>query len=308
MEVRLVPYLIFTGCSAAACILWFFLADRQRRPDGKSPSLSLLILLLGVLSGAACARLVWVLFRIMMRPPLFALPVEELSYYGGVAGVILAVAAAARVCGRGPRETLNTFAPAGAFLAAMFRFAEGFLGTLGFGTYLEEGIFFPVTVEIVWDEYFSEYYIAVFMLEGFLGLAAMVFALLRAKDRNRWIRTLFYLCLPQVLCESLRIQSIRWLFIRAEQLVCFLLCEGVLVWYALRRGPRGLRSWFPALTGLLVCGLVIAVEFALDGKITVGGQGLSPWLLYALMAAGLCALAAAEHRAHSEDNRTARDR
>ena len=57
-----------------------------------------------------------------------------------------------------------------------------------------------------------------------------------------------------------------------------------------------------------VCGLVIAVEFALDGKITVGGQGLSPWLLYALMAAGLCALAAAEHRAHSEDNRTARDR
>lgn len=296
MEIRLVPYLIMTGCSAAACILWFFLADRRRHTDGKSLPLSLLVLVFGILLGTACARAVWVLFRIMIHPPLFALPVDELSYYGGMAGVILAVLLAAKAVGRKPLNTLNTFAPMGAFLAAMFRFAEGFLGSLGFGRYLEEGIFFPITVEIVWDEYFSEYYLAVFMLEGVCSLAAMVFSLLHAKDRDCWIRTLFYLCLPQILCESLRVQTISWLFIKAEQLVCFLVCEGVLVWYALRKNPRAFRSWIPALCGLAVCGLLIAIEFALDGKIRIGGEGLPHWLLYTLMVAGLAVLAIAEHK------------
>lgn len=295
MEIRLVPYLIMTGCSAAACILWFFLADRRRHTDGKSLPLSLLVLVFGILLGTACARAVWVLFRIMIHPPLFALPVDELSYYGGMAGVILAVLLAAKAVGRKPLDTLNTFAPMGAFLAAMFRFAEGFLGSLGFGRYLEEGILFPITVEIVWDEYFSEYYLAVFMLEGVCSLAAMVFSLLHAKDRDCWIRTLFYLCLPQILCESLRVQTISWLFIKAEQLVCFLVCEGVLVYYALRRRPRNFRGWIPALAGLCVCGLGILIEFALENKISFGGSALPHGVLYAVLAAGLSGMAAAEH-------------
>ena len=61
MEIRLVPYLIMTGCSAAACILWFFLADRRRHTDGKSLPLSLLVLVFGILLGTACARAVWVM-------------------------------------------------------------------------------------------------------------------------------------------------------------------------------------------------------------------------------------------------------
>lgn len=296
MEFRLAPYLLMTGCSAAACVLWFFLADRRRGGDGKSLPLSLMILVFGILLGTACARTVWVLFRIMIHPPLFDLQMDELSYYGGVAGVLAAVALSAKIVGRKPTEVLNTFAPMGAFLAAMFRFAEGFLGMLGFGQYLEEGIFFPVTVEIVWDEYFSEYYLAVFMLEGILSLGAMVFALARGKDKYRWIRTLFYLCLPQILCESLRLQAIRWLFVKSEQLACFLLCEGVLVWYAFRRNPKSFRSWWPALAGLAVCGLIIAIEFALDGKILIGEEAIPRWLLYVLMAAGLAVMAFAEHR------------
>ena len=296
MEFRLAPYLIMTGCSAAACVLWFFLADRRRHSDRKSLALSLMILVFGILLGTTCARTVWVLFRIMIHPPLFDLQVDELSYYGGRAGVLGAVILSAKIAGRKPLDGLNTFAPMGAFLAAMFRFAEGFLGMLGFGHYLEEGIFFPVTVELYWDEYFSEYYLAVFMLEGVLSLAAAVFALVRGKDRYRWVRTLFYLCLPQILCESLRIQTISWLFVKAEQLTCFLVCEGILVWYAFRRNPRAFRSWWPALTGLAVCGLIIAIEFALDGKIRIGEESIADWLLYTLMAAGLAVMAFAEHK------------
>lgn len=296
MEIRLVPYLIMTGCSTAACILWFFLADRHRCSDRKSLPLSLMILFFGILLGTAGARIVWVLFRIMIHPPLFDLHMDELSYYGGMAGVLGAVIVSAKISGRRPLDVLNTFAPMGAFLAAMFRFAEGFLGMLGFGRYFEEGIFFPVTVEIVWDEYFSEYYLAVFMLEGILSAAVAVFALLHAKDRYRWVRTLFYLCLLQIICESLRIQAISWLFVKAEQLTCFLVCEGVLVWYAFRRNPRLFRSWWPALTGLAVCGLLIVIEFALDGKIRIGTESIASWLLYTLMAAGLAVMAFAEHK------------
>lgn len=294
MEYRILPWILVAGCSAVACILWFFLADRRRNPDEKSLSLSGLILLLGILFGIIGARVLYVLFRIN-NVPLFGLKIKELSYYGGMAGVVLAVILAARILGRRPLDVLNTFAPMGAFLAAMFRFAEGFLGTLGFGAYLESGVFFPVTVEVYYDEYYSEFYWAVFMLEGLFSLIAMVLSLVHGKEKGRFLRTLFYLCLPQVLCESLRIQSIRWLFVRTEQLACFLLCEGVLVYYAVRQDPRRFRSWLPALEGLLVCGLVIIVEFALENKISFGGKALPHWLLYAVMATGLASMAAAEH-------------
>ena len=152
MEINLTAYLLFMGCSAAACILWFFLAARKQMPAAKAGALSALTLLLGILLGIAGARLVWFLCRINTRPVLFALNYYELSYYGGVAGVILAVWLSAKILGLNGRETLNTFAPMGAFMAAMARFAEGFLAMIGVGAWMEEGIFFPVTVEYVYDE------------------------------------------------------------------------------------------------------------------------------------------------------------
>ena len=295
LEYRVLPWALFAGCSVLACILWFFFADSRAHRDGKSPLLAACVLVLGLLLGTALARGTWVLFRIFQHPPLFGLRVDELSYYGGMAGVILAVALSARLAGRGVRDALNTFAPMGAFLAAMFRFAEYFLGSLGLGAYLEEGVFFPLTVEIYFDEYYSEYYWAVFMFSGLFSLIAMVFSLVRRGDRDRFLRTLFYLCLPQVLFESMRSQSIRWLFVHAEQLVCFLVCEGVLVYYALRRRPRNFRGWIPALAGLCVCGLGILIEFALENKISFGGSALPHGVLYAVLAAGLSGMAAAEH-------------
>ena len=293
MDVQMASWRILTGCSAFACILWFFLDLRLRKKDRRALPLALLAAVLGVLLGTACARGLWVLFRIYMQPPLFELTVTELSYYGGMAGVVLAVFLSAVILGRKPRDILNAFAPMGAFLAAMFRFAEGFLGQFGYGTGLENGLFFPLTVEIP-DEFFPEYYLAVFMMEGIFSLIAMALSLVHGKERDRWIRTLFYLCLPQVLFESLRLTSIRWLFIHAEQLLCFLVCEGILVYYALRRG-RGPRGWIPAAAGLLLAGFFVAIEFALENKISFGGHGLPHGLLYALMAAGLACMAVAEH-------------
>ena len=297
MDVQMASWRIFTGCSAFACILWFFLDLRLRKKDRRALPLALLAAALGVLLGTACARGLWVLFRIYLRPPLFELKVTELSYYGGMAGVMLAVLLSAAALGRKPREILNAFAPMGAFLAAMFRFAEGFLGSFGYGTDLESGLFFPLTVEIP-DEFFPEYYLAVFMMEGFFSLIAMALSLARGKERDRWIRTLFYLCLPQILLESLRTDAINYLFIHLEQLVCYLFVEGVLIWYAFRLGRKQFSSWIPALTGLGLCALVVAAEFLVDGKWIIGGSYVPQWITYSVMAAGLAAVAVTEHRAN----------
>ena len=299
MNINYAGYFLFIGCGILLGILWFFLADRRKTRNQNSLLLSVLVLVLGTALGVACARLVWFLCRINTAPKLFGLRYNELSYYGGMAGVILAVVLSARIAGRGIRETLNTFAPMGAFLAAVMRFGEGFLGFLGMGQWMEEGIFFPVTAEIVWDEYYSEFYLAVFMFEGFFSLIAMVLSLVHGKEKDRFLRTLFYLCLPQILLESMRSESISWLFVRSEQLFCYLLCEGVLVWYAFRAGRKQLSSWIPAVVGLVVCGIVIVGEFALDGKITFGESAAPQWIIYSIIAATLAVMAVMEHRGHA---------
>ena len=297
MEINLTGFLLVTGCGALLCVLWFFLSRRAEAGNGKSALLSLLILVLGTVLGIACARLVWVLCMISFHPPLFALSYDELSYYGGMAGVVFAVCAAAKLCGENVRKTLNAFAPMGALLAAAVRFAEYFLGDFGLGAWMEEGLFFPLTIEFNYGD-FSEFYPAVFMLEGIFSLIAMILSLVHRDEKYRWVRTLFYLCLPQIIHESLRWVSISWRFVRSEQLFCFLLCEGVLVWYALRTEPKKLRSWQPAITGLIVCAVVIVAEFTKDGKIMPFGHMMSQWAIYGIVAVMLAVLAFMEHKGH----------
>lgn len=299
MEINVTGFLLVTGCGAILSILWFFLARRKETGSSKASLLSLLILVLGTVLGIACARLVWVLCMISYRPPLFALSYDEMSYYGGMAGVIFAVCLAAKLCGENIRKTLNTFASMGCLLAAAIRFAEYFLGDFGVGAWMEQGIFFPITIEFNYGDY-SDFYPAVFMLEGLFALIAMVLSLVHRDEKYRWVRTLFYLCLPQIICESLRWISISWRFVRSEQLFCFLLCEGVLAWYALRTEPKKLRSWTPAITGLVVCGVVIVAEFAKDGKIVspFTGQMISQWIIYGVVAIALAVMAFMEHKGY----------
>ena len=168
-----------------------------------------------------------------------SLKADEMSYYGGAAGVCLAVFLAAKILGEKPGKALNAFATSGALLAALVRFAEYWLGSLGTGDYIEEALPFPFAVSELWNPDFPEYYLAIFMLEGILSLRVAVFALRNRKDSFVFLRTVFYLCLLQIICESLRATSIRWLFVRYEQLLCYLIAEGILVWYAVAAKKKG---------------------------------------------------------------------
>ena len=297
-------YLIAMGCSALLSAAFFF-ASLRKSPDvrgEKALPLCVCVLLLGTALGILFSKLFYFLFYFShileqgFGSFWLSLKTDELSYYGGVAGVCLAVAVSAKIVGLRPCSVLNAFAPAGALMAAAARFAEYFLHLTGVGLVQENPLPFPLAVSIVYSEDYAEYYPAVFMLEGLMSLIAFFLCLRHRGEPRRLIRTLFYLCLPQVLLESLRADGIRLLFVRMEQLVCFLYAEGVLVWYGWKGGRKNSASWIPALTGLAVCGCTIVEEFMLDGKIRPGGASVAPWIPYSLMAAGLILLAVMEHR------------
>ncbi len=304
MTTDTTAYLIFLAVSLAGCFLLYALLLRPLTGDGRrAAALGGLSLALSVPLGLAGAKLLYLLFRFSyllktgLGDYLLSLRAEELSYYGAVAGVCLGVFLAARLLGEKPGKALNAFAFPGALLAALARFAEYWLGALGTGDFLEEGLPFPFAVSEIWNPDFPEYYLAIFMLEGVLYLRVAVFALGRRRDPLCFLRTVFYLCLGQIICESMRAQSIRWLFVRYEQLLCYLVAEGILVWYAVRSKKRGVSNPGAAIFGLGVCALVILGEFMLDGKITLGEYGLPPVAIYGIMAWALLEMTVMEHRA-----------
>ena len=308
MAADITAYLLFMAGSAVFCFALFaYMAGRQvSLSGGQAVALGAASLGLGIVLGLAGAKLLYFVFRAsyILKTDfggwLFSLKADELSYYGAAAGVCLGVFLAAKILGVKPGKALNTFAVSGALLAALARFAEYWLGSLGTGDYIEEALPFPLAVSEVWNPDFPEYYLAIFMLEGILSLRVAVFALQNRKDRLCFLRTVFYLCLLQILCESLRATSIRWLFVRYEQLLCYLIAEGILVWYAVAGKKQGRSNWGAAAFGLLVCALTVLEEFMLDGKIAPGGYGLPPVVIYGAMAWGLLELAAFEHSARKK--------
>ena len=302
--INAAAYLAVMGTGAVCVSVLFFFLLRQSPEIRKEKALPLSVctLVLGTVLGIFCAKLlyfVFYFFHIIEQGAgtfWFSLKTEEMSYYGGMAGVCLAIALSAKIFGLRPGKVLNLFAPAGALMAAAARFAEYFLYPTGTGIAGETFLPFPLAVSIVWSEDYVEYVPAVYMYSGLMSLAAFVLCLKHRDEPGCMLRTLFYLCLPQVLLESLRADAIRLLFVRMEQLVCDLLVEGVLVWYGWKGGRKCFASWVPALTGLVVCGLTIVEEFMLDGKIRFGGITAPHWITYSLMAAGLVVLAVMEHR------------
>ena len=308
MDVNIGAYLLMMGISALCACTFFYFSVRKRLalPSGKALTLGVCVLLLGTVFAVLGAKLFYFVFRLtyILRQGVMeywlSLRTDELSYYGGVAGVVFAVFLSAKICGLKARPVLNSFAPWGALLAAVARFAEYFLFPTGTGAVLDDPLPFPIAVTIVYSEYYSESLLAVFMYEGVMSLVAFVLSLVHRDEHRRLLRTLFYLCLPQILLESLRSEAINMLFIHLEQLVCYIFLEGVLVWYALAKNRKSFSSWIPALVGLAVCGLVIACEFAVDGKIHLGDSRIPEWIIYSVMACGLAAVAAAEHRGNRQ--------
>lgn len=286
-------------------VLWFLgslvlslglFALMNRGKKGILPQ-CLLMGTLGTVFGVVLAKLVYYLAMInyMMMygwlQSLVDVTMGTFSYYGGVAGFCLGVVLTARLTHERPLALLDAFAPAGVLLAALARFGEFFLDGVGTRDFLywelPEHCFFPLAVS---NEY-GEWLYAVFMLEGLLTLCVFVLCVTCFKQQ-RFLRALFYLCLLQILCESLRTDSFTWLFVKVEQLICMLGLAGVLLVYCIKTPVQGFRRWLPILYCFPVAAVFVVLEFALNGKIPMGKP-----LCYAIMIAGLVLLSLNEIRA-----------
>lgn len=248
---------------------------------------------LGTLLGLVLAKLVYYLamidFMVMQgwAKSLVDVTMGTFSYYGGMAGFCLGVVLTARLTHQKPMELLNAFAPAGVLLAALARFGEGLLEGVGIRDMLfwehPEHCFFPLAVS---NEY-GEWLYAVFMLEGLLTLVVLALCLTLFK-KHRFLRSLFYLCLLQILCESLRSDSFTWLFVKVEQLMCMLGAVAVLLVYCVK-SPGVRQRWMPIVYCFPVAAVFVVLEFALNGKIPLGKP-----LSYGIMIAGLAVMSLLE--------------
>jgi prolipoprotein diacylglyceryltransferase len=275
----------FLGSLVISLCLFVFL---NRRKKGVLMQ-SLLIGAFGTFFGVVFAKLVYYLalidFMVMQGwlDSLVDVTMGTFSYYGGVGGFCLGIVLSARILRQKPMELLDAFTPAGLLLAAMARFGEVMLDGVGIRDMLywehPEFCFFPLAVS---NEY-GEWLYAVFMLEGLLTLGVLALCVARFRKR-RFLRSLFYLCLLQILCESLRTDSFTWLFVKVEQLLCMLGVLGVLVVYCVKSPGVRLR-WMPVVYCFLAAGVFVVLEFALNGKIPIPQP-----VCYGIMAAGLAGL------------------
>jgi len=266
-----------------------------------------LCLLLGGVLGLLCAKVTYYICQIDFmiasgwKENLFRMDPDGLNFYGGVAGVCFGVAIAARLTGKKPVALLDRFAPFGLLLGALVRFAEYFAGMLGVGLYLEDEAFcfFPLAKGFSWGDW-TEWYLAVFVLEGISLLAVALVSALCLKE-HRFLRSVFYMCLPQILLENLRYGSMMWFFcIRVDQLACMVAMFVILVIYGTRMKDH---KAVPAIIALLCAGLFIAMEFALEGKIPFL-RFMNAWACYGVMLLGQVILGVVEVWAYRKTTKT----
>ena len=230
---------------------------------------------------------------------LLEFEIDCVSFLGGALGVLLGMLLANRLMRKGSVIAgMDAFAPFGALLAALFRMGECFFGSYGTGGSLPEGsplAFFPLALEIPVDGGYSNWNWAVCVLSAAFALiwAAIAFFRLRSLGRAgvNFTLTLFFLALPQVLCESMRQRGMFWLFVHTEQLLCAVVLLAVLLFWILQ-SDKSLpfsRRWWPMGVLLLGVALMVFIEFAIDGsKIKVPNMSHLSWHL--VMAAILVAI------------------
>ena len=277
---------------------------------------ALLSFVFSVLFGTVLARVGYALLMqeldfeydgIAALEQLLEFEIDTVSFLFGALGVILGVLLANRLTRKGSVITgMDAFAPFGALLAALFRLGEVSFGSYGAGGNLPEGsplAFFPLALKIDVAGGYTYWAWAVCVLSAVFALvwAGISFFRLRSKGRAglSFTLTLFFLALPQVLCESLRHNvSMIWLFVHVEELLCALALLGVMLFWVLKagRGLSFLRRWGPLGVLILGAGLLVGVEFAIDGKYF----GLPVPVCYVIMCVVLIAIgwagaAAAKH-------------
>lgn len=274
--------LFLIAAVAAGCAVFCPAARRE----GIAPKTLPVLAALSVLLGALCGRLYLHVAKYTVNgmglwgyTPLSGRPYEYAAC-GTVLGVMLAGWLAAKLTKQKAWRVLDALAPAALMALAVARFGEHF-SDFGWGQVLVNPVWqrFPFAVKDIYEQW----HLAAYMLEGAMALIVGVFALRMkaAREGDRFLRALLWWAAAQILCESLRAETIRWGFVRVQQLQCAVFMLGVLLTNAKRAGA--LRKAGKAV-GLFLAGVgvLVFVEYALDKL-----EFIPVLALYGLMAAAL---------------------
>ncbi|MHC1787252.1 MAG: prolipoprotein diacylglyceryl transferase family protein [Christensenellales bacterium] len=277
-------------CLAAAILLGggcLLVCARRALPGHGATRYPLLCLALGLLGARLFYFLVRSEYLIAMYGwgRLWRLDILDLAFGGAVAGLLLAGLIAARFWRQAPGRMLDLLTPPALLTLILARLGEYFVD-FGQGAYVAEPArqFFPLAVRNT----YGEWYYAVFMLEALIALLILLRSLRRRGQGGEWQMALGLLLLGQILCESLRADTLRWGFVKAQQLFCALGLAALLSWQ-LRRSLRAGGTWrrlaWRPLLFILGLAAVIGIEFALDKW-----QEMPQAALYALLCLSLLGL------------------
>lgn len=211
------------------------------------------------------------------------LPREPYDYAfgGGVLGFLLALKLLCAFWKKPWSVVSDAYAPVGLAAIAALRAAEAF-SDFGWGDPVEAAWLqrYPFAISNMYGEWCA----AVFNLEALCALMILAVILLRGcKLAGRKLSTgLIWWAVTQIFCESFRVESIQWGFLRVQQLQSALIVLTLLLVATLRL-PKGSRvKSLPYWGGFaLAVALVIFLEYALDK------MPWPTWVNYLGMAAAL---------------------
>ena len=308
--VTLYPYgLVMAASAAAALALMAWQGKKQGLKAGTVSWFAVLCIPLALL----CARIGYCLVMLdwlLDRGLDFLWQFSRGGYmlYGAVLGGILAGVFTAKITRQPLGGIFDTAAAPTALMIAVCRMAEP-LVNLGYGYDIEEWFDpFEEKCMVAWEDpsvlfrfplgeqnYYGVWCFAVYLPEAITALV-IFFILLFLKKRKPGGKALLMLLLyagTQAFWESMRQDAVlKWGFVRASQLFSGIAVLIVLIisWRMLPK-PQRKRSllWRGIGCILLSCGVIMAMEFALEQKI-----GFLTWMrmdvCYAVMALGCLSL------------------
>ncbi len=294
------PFHLYGLCTAAAALLALGLMQFTRKKHDLSNEAVSWFAVLCVPLGVFFARLGYFLarlnyFREKGLAYFFRFDLGGYVLYGALLGVLLAACLSARITRTPVSRVLDGAAGPGMIAVCCCRMAES-LVRLGYGMSISEWFGDPILLELdpstrlpssfAWADPSplfrfplacqpkgSEWYFAVFFWEA---LAALIIALIvllmkrRAEGGHAALAVLLYAAC-QILMESMRKDAVlTWGFVKVSQLLSAVAIGAVMLICCIRL-PRAERKrgriaavWASVL---LLLGVVIALEFALDEKI-----------------------------------------
>lgn len=276
---------VYTLCMAAAAVLSLGVYAFCGAQAGLSKLAMLLQGVLSVVLGYLGARTYYVLaFNVvggygLNRIVFFSPWPFEYAMCGAVLGVMLAGVISALAAKEKLSCVMDAAAVPGLGMLALARCAEVF-SDFGWGKVLtdEAWQFFPYAV----TDMFGQWHTAVFFLEALCALGVLIYVMKKpAGGGLRFAAALLWFSMTQIFCESLRIETIRWGFVRVQQVQCAVFGLVLLVGYAIWRKLPAKQFALRVVIYALGVGVLVLVEYALD-KLPWPN-----WLCYTLMAATL---------------------